>query len=58
MFLADLPQIRKFYRVNRLYLSYKLSILISEVKRMIVNTDYSIPMIDAKQNFSKVVREV
>ena len=43
---------------NRLHLSYALGIIIAEVIKMMVNTDYLVPMTEANQNFSKVVRTV
>lgn len=43
---------------NRLHLSYFSVIMISEVIIMMVNTNYLLPMTEANQNFSKVVRAV
>lgn len=43
---------------NRLHLSYTLDIITAEVVKMMVNTDYLVPMTEANQNFSKVVRTV
>lgn len=43
---------------NRLHLSYFSAIIVSEVIIMMVNTNYLVPMTDANQNFSKVVRAV
>lgn len=54
------PSVGLFFQIlkNRLHLSYILSIIIAEVIKMMVNTDYLVPMTEANQNFSRVVRTV